>query len=285
MNKQLFGNENILKLTPALFIFCLYFPTLTDLYTHRWASIDFHHAYFILPIFIWLIWQKRDLFLNLTAPPSIQENTAGIFILIFGALLYIIGCHSDYLMVSTFSLLPVLSGYICFIFGIKVLTRLWFPLTYLLLMIPLPLGIMDSITIPMRYSVASAAEFILSFLNYPISREGLTLLLNGKQIYMGAPCSGFRSLITLIALGVVYIYISSGSPRTKSILLLSIIPMALLGNLFRVISVCLAMNYFNSRISCRIHDFGGYAIFIFLILTLIALENLCLKMEKKGACP
>jgi exosortase len=247
----------------------------------KWASLDYHHAYFILPVSLWLSWRQCKLNKISVKPSSFYENITGLILLSFGAFLFIIGWRNGYSLVSTFSLIPVLAGYISYMFGFKVLRLFWFPLLYLFLLIPPPMSILDSITLPMRFFITSISQSFLSLLGYQVTREGLILALNNNEIYMGAPCSGFRSLITLLSLGLVYVYISSGNIKTKMSLLFSIIPIALLGNFIRVISVCLAVNHFGPSVGDPVHNFGGYAVFIMLIIGLITLENFCLKLEKK----
>ena len=258
--------NNYLLYIPPLFIICLYFPLFKLHYMSKWASLDYHHAYFILPVSLWLSWRQCKLNKISVKPSSFYENITGLILLSFGAFLFIIGWRNGYSLVSTFSLIPVLAGYISYMFGFKVLRLFWFPLLYLFLLIPPPMSILDSITLPMRFFITSISQSFLSLLGYQVAREGLILSINNNEIYMGAPCSGFRSLITLLSLGSVYAYISSGNIKTKISLLLSIIPIALLGNFFRVISVCLAVNHFGSNIGNKVHDIGGYVIFIILIV-------------------
>ena len=273
--------NNYLLYIPPLFIISLYFPLFKLHYMSKWASLDYHHAYFILPVSLWLSWRQCKLNKISVKPSSFYENITGLILLTFGAFLFFFGWRNDFTLISTFSLIPVLAGYISFMFGFKVLRLFWFPLLYLLLMIPPPLIILDSITLPMRFFITSISQSFLSLLGYEVFREGLILSLNNHEIYMGAPCSGFRSLVTLLSLGLIYAYISSGNIKTKLALLFFIVPFALFGNFIRVISVCLAVNHFGPSVGDPVHDFGGYAIFIILIIGLITLENLCLKLEKK----
>jgi exosortase len=272
---------NYLSYIPPLFIICLYFPLFRLHYMSKWASLDYHHAYFILPVSLWLSWRQCRLNKISVTPSSLYENITGLILLTSGAFLFTLGWRNGYSLISTFSLIPVLAGYITFMFGFKVLRLFWFPLLYLFLLIPPPMAILDSITLPMRFFITSISQSFLSLLGYQVTREGLILALNNNEIYMGAPCSGFRSLITLLSLGLVYIYISTGNIKTKMSLLFSIIPIALLGNFIRVISVCLAVNHFGPSVGDPVHDFGGYAVFIMLIIGLITLENFCIKLEKK----
>jgi exosortase len=272
--------NNYLLYLPLLLIICLYFPLFKLHYMRNWADLDYHHAYFILPVSLWLSWRQCNLYKISIKPSSFYENITGLSLLSFGALVFAHGWRNGYILLSTFSLIPVLAGYISFMYGFKVLRLFWFPLLYLILLVPPSKGILDTITIPMRFFIANISQSFLSLLGYQVMREGLILSLKGNEIYMGAPCSGFRSLITLLSLGLVYVYISSGNIKTKMSLLLSIIPIALLGNFIRVISVCLAVNHFGPSVADPVHDIGGYAIFIILIIGLITLENFCLKLEK-----
>ena len=150
-----------------------------------------------------------------------------------------------------------------------------FPILYLLLLIPPPFAILDSITLPMRHGISVATEAILRLLGYPISREGLLLTIGYNDIFMGQPCSGFRSLITMFSLVLVYVYISKGTMTKKLILTSFIVPMALFGNLVRVITLCLITFYFGEEAGQGFfHNFSGIVIFIITLLGLMGVENI-----------
>ena len=252
----------------------LYSPVLYKLYRGRWHKIDYTHAYFILPVSLLLVWQKRHTLkaLILKRPP--HHNISGLLLTISGALMFIFGWRQDYLFISTLSLIPILFGITIYLYNDADVKTLSFPILYLLLLVPPPLGVLDSITLPLRYGVSVLTEVILKTLNYPINREGLLLMVEEKEIYMGAPCSGFRSLITMFSLGLAYVYITKRTAKGIIILLSSIIPLALLGNLIRVVSTCLVAFYFGDAVRTKFHDLSGYAIFAVLILGLMGIDSL-----------
>jgi exosortase len=160
------------------------------------------------------------------------------------------------------------------------LKLLSFPILYLLLLVPPPFGILDSITLPMRHGISVLTENILYLLNYPISRKGLLLTIGYNDILMGAPCSGFRSLITMFSLVLVYVYISKGNISKKLILTFFIVPMALLGNLVRVITLCLITFYFGEETGQGFfHNFSGIVIFIITLLGLMGAESVLERMQ------
>lgn len=257
----------------------LYSPILYQLYSTRWEMIDYTHAYFILPISLWLAWRKKDELKKIIKNPKSANAASSLSLFIFGILMFIFGWRQDYLFITTLSLIPVLFGIIFYLYSEKAARILLFPTCYLLLMVPPPIGILDKITLPMRYGASVATAWILNILHLPITRDGLLLSIGGHEIYMGPACSGFRSLITLISLGLAYIYINKGSLKKKSLLFISIIPLTLLGNLIRVILVCLVTYWFGEKTGHTFHDTSGFLIFMILIFGLMGLENL---LEKKN---
>jgi len=254
---------------PYLILTALYSPIFLQLYRSRWEFIDYTHAYFILPVSLWLAWRQRK---QIGTVP-ICFSTYPLFILILGLLMFLFGWRQDYLFISTLSLIPVLFGLTGYLYGPGTAKSLAFPILYLLLLVPPPLGILDALTIPMRYGVSLATAATLSLLRYPVARDGLLLSLGGHEIYMGAPCSGFRSLITMLALALPYAYVNTGSLRKKIILVASVIPLALLGNFIRVFSVCLVTYHMGEYIGTKFHDTSGFLIFLVLIAGLIQLDK------------
>ncbi|MFN3533002.1 MAG: exosortase [Candidatus Brocadia sp.] len=251
----------------------LYTPVFSVLYRWVWKSSDYTHAYFILPIFFWLVWRKRTRLKESTQKIPPGNNFFGLSILLLGIFMFAFGWRQGYWFITTLSLLPVLYGLIRYLYGLNVTKIVSFPLFYLILLVPIPVGIIDSITLPMRYGLSIVTEAILKFFHYPIVREGLLLSIGESELFMGQPCSGFRSIVTMFSLSLVYVYISKGSLSRKSILVSSIVPLALLGNLIRIITLCLITYYFGEEAGQGFfHNFSGIVIFVFIILGLIGLE-------------
>jgi len=245
--------------------------------------IDYTHAYFILPLSLWFVWRKRT---QLKKILTLPQDTHFIFLvlLVLGIFMFIVGWRFDYLSLTAGSIIPTLLGLIGFLYGKKTARVLLFPIGYLCLMIPPPLGILDAITIPMRYGISSIAAGILKSFHYPVIREGLLIYFGRQEIYMGAPCSGFRSLITMISLGLAYTYIINETRKHKIILLCSVIPLALFGNLLRVLSLCLVTYYFGSEAGQGFfHGFSGILVFIIITLGLLGIESYLKRAEKQSA--
>jgi len=155
-----------------LLVVALYFPIFWKLYRVRWDLLDYSHAFFILPISIWLVWRKREQLKVCIQNSEPGKNYSGLVSLSIGILIFLFASRFDYSFLITISLFPVLAGLIYFLYGIDTLKLLSFPIAYLLLLIPPPMSVIDSITLPMRYGISNLTEKILRFLNYTITREG-----------------------------------------------------------------------------------------------------------------
>lgn len=265
---------------PWVLVGILYTPIFYQLYHTRWEMIDYTHAYFILPISLALIWLKRKALKKALSHEQTTQQSGYLGLLIIGILMYVFGWRNDYLFISTLSLIPVLFGLSAYLYGPHISKLLRFPFLYLLLVVPPPLGILDALTLPMRYGASLAAYIVLRSFHFPIAHEGLMLSVEGQPLFMGPACSGFRSLITMISLGLIYVYFSKASRQKKVILLFSIIPLVLLGNLIRIIMLCLVTYYFGQKTADGFfHTTSGFVIFVIVVLGLFGVEALLHKKE------
>lgn len=267
---------------PWIFISVLYSPVLVQLYRTRWELVDYTHAYFVFPVALWMAYRKKKEVGSLIDQyiPRPQDQI-GLAVLFLGLLMFVIGYRYDYLVVSSFSIIPVLWGLTLYLYGPAVVKTLSLPIFYLLFMVPPPMGVLDSITLPMRYGISGAVDAFLSALNFPVVKNGLILTVGGHEIFMGAPCSGFRSLITMLALTVAYVSFIQGSPLKKLLLTIAGIPLALFGNFLRVIALCLMTFYAGPKAAEGFfHDFSGGLVFVLMIISLMGLEHILGRFKK-----
>lgn len=267
-----------------LLVAALYSPIFWDLYSSRWEAIDYTHAYFVLPVSLWIVWQKRKELVRLYAEMKPQRSDfLGLVAIIIGLVLFIFGWRQEYLIVSTISFLLLLGGMIRYLYGTKITKALAFPLFFLIFFIPPPVGMLDSVTMPMRYGISHLVEIILTITGYPITRSGLMLMMGKDEIFMGAPCSGFRSLITMLTLAVAYAYFIKANNLKKIILIPAVIPIALLGNLIRVMILCLVAFYAGHEAAEGFfHDFSGLVMFAITIGSLMGLDYGIDRFQKRG---
>jgi len=269
-------------LLPWLLLICLYSQTFIELYRERWELVDYGHAYFVLPLSLFIVWLKRKTLKQLAQHADEKFYLPGFLLIIVSLFFFTFGWRWSYVLIQTMSVIPLLFGMASFFYGPKIIRPLLFPILYLFLLVPPPIGVLDNITLPMRYFASSSAETILNIFHYPISREGLLLKLGGHEIFMGAPCSGFRSLITMLSLGLIYIYFYKGRPMKNLVLLLAIVPLAIVGNIIRVLTICLITFYFGEKAGQGFfHEFSGVIVFLIMLAGLMGLEKILRDRELK----
>jgi exosortase len=233
--------------------------------------LDYTHAYFILPASLFIIWLKRNELQEIAGQThlknlSAKTNYLSLLSIILALILFVFGWRHDYILISTFSLIPLLAGITGYLWGSAMLKAISFPLSYLFFLIPPPAGILDAITLPMRKLASIGAELVLKSFHLPIERQGLLIFINNHEIYLAPACSGFRSLITFMALSMLYLYFLKTSSDKKWVLILCVIPLSILGNLVRVIILCLITYTFGDEMGQGfLHEFSGILVFAVII--------------------
>lgn len=277
-----FLRENWAHLAIWGVFFALYFPVLAILYTARWKMIDYEHAYFILPISVYLAWRVRGELSKVH-----KENvgtvvfTLSCVLLGFSVAMYVFGWKWDYMLISAVSFIPASVSLTGLFYGWQVVKKLWFSFFYLIFMIPPPAAVLDGITRPMRVVSSKIAFLMLKAAGYNPTVEGFIIKIGDFSALVGAECSGFRSFITLTALGLLYIYMYAREERLSyKAVLLGLIPvLAIIGNSLRICLISLLGYYFGEKVaSGPLHYGSGYLVYVFMIIGLFLADRLMGKL-------
>jgi len=273
-HNQQFNLKNVAIWPLVLGLFVLYIPTYYSLATGLWKLDDQGHGPIILMVVLYLFWQNRDAFKQ---PKTTTASViVGGMVFILGLLFYILGRSQDIYIVDIGSQVFVLSGLILMTFGTPALRASWFPLFFLLFMIPLPSVILDAVTLPMKIAVSIVTEHVLYYLNYPIAREGVILHIGQYQLLVADACAGMHTLISLEALGLLYLNIVKHDSAVRNITLaLLIIPISFTANVIRVISLTLITYYFGDEVGQGfVHGFAGMLLFIVALMLIMSVDSM-----------
>ena len=251
----------------------LYIPTYHSLSQTVWSEEEYIHSPMVLAASIWLFWRQREI---LSAPPQQTRPIAGGIILGTGLLLYAVGRSQEIILFEVGSQIPVLLGALLIALGGKAARVLWFPLFFLLFMIPLPGFLVDAVTGPLKQQVSVLAEDSLYALGYPIARSGVMLTIGPYQLLVADACSGLHSMFSLSAMGLLYLYLLHYPGRLKNALLIaSILPIAFFANVMRVVILVLVTYHFGDEAGQGfLHKFAGILLFAAALIMLFALDGL-----------
>lgn len=212
-----------------------------------------------------------------------KTHLFSFFILLFGLILYIFGSIHKTVMFESFSLIPVFMGTTGFLLGREALRYVLFPAAFLIFLVPPPLFFIDMLTSPLKMMAAAISESLLRLAGYTIGRNGVILFIGDYSIVVGDACSGIRSLISLMAVGALYAYLQKTSNPKKAVLFMSIIPIAIVANIIRLMLFALITYHFGEAAGQGFfHYFSGILIFLMSLLSLIIVDVFILNRGSKN---
>jgi len=267
---------------PIVFgLMALYIPTYYGLFTGLWRGSDQAHGPIVLMVVLFLAWQNRH-YLSVDLANSMWPKV-GFSILIFGLLCYVVGRSQDILILDIGSQIFVLSGILLITHGTKVLKAMWFPLFFILFMIPLPGFFLDAVTMPMKMAVSYVAEHILFWFGYPIARTGVILQIGQYQLLVADACAGMHTLISLEALGLLYLNLVKHDSLFRNITLaILIIPISFTANVIRVMVLTLVTYYFGDAAGQGfVHGFAGMVLFVVALTLIMGVDSILQYITKR----
>ncbi len=131
------------SLLPGLL--ALFIPTFHKLITVGWKSADYSHAYFILPISLFLIYRDRQ---HLERSDGINKH--GLALFIWGILTHVFGARTDFMFIEASSFVFTVWGIFLLKFTYASFKRNIFPLVYLLFLVPPPQLAIDMLSMPLK---------------------------------------------------------------------------------------------------------------------------------------
>lgn len=260
-------------------LIALYVPTWVGLSSTIWATEAQAHGPIILAVALWFFWKQGPSIHEMPAAPS----KAGWPLFILGLLLYAIGRSQDILLFEVGSQIIVIASLLLILRGWAALGAAWFPLFFLLFMIPLPGAFVDALTLPMKMAVSYVAENVLYSVGYPISRTGVILQIGQYKLLVADACAGLQTLFTLEALGLLYLNIVRHDSFFRNVALaILIIPISFTANVIRVMVLTLITYHFGDEAGQGfLHGFAGMVLFITALLIIMGVDSLLQLGEKR----
>lgn len=260
-------------LSLGIALLVLVIPTAIFLWGTLWNDEAYAHGPIVLGIIVWLMTRIQPPVLG---DVSSTQKVLGFSLIAVGCVLYVIGRSQSLPILDVTALLPLCFGAVLVVGGTPALRVYWFPLLFLVFLIPLPGFVLDMLTLPLKERVSSIAEALLYSAGLPIGRSGVTLTIGQYQLMVADACSGLNSMFSLSAMGVLYLFLMGHHSVARNvILLLLILPIAFLANLVRVIFLILLTYYFGDEAGQGfLHGFAGIFLFVIGLVLLFAADGL-----------
>jgi exosortase B len=238
-----------------------------------WQTDENGHGPIILAVLGYLFWSKWR---AIAEAPDRPAPALGWPLFGLGLLMYVFGRAFNSSSVEFASQLPVLAAIVLLIKGVPALRVAWFPVLYLIFMVPLPGSAVDAITGPLKMWISDIVETLLYAAGYPIARTGVVLSIGQYQLLVADACSGLHSMFSLTALGTLFMYMMNRPSRVhNAIMLASILPVAFVANIVRVIILVLVTYHLGDEAGQGfLHGTAGVVLMIVALCILFALDAL-----------
>jgi exosortase len=250
----------------------LYLQVIIGLVGDWWVDSNYSHGFLVPLVSAYLVWKKKDKLITLER----KKSYLGFLIFLLGLGIYIIGTAGAEYFSARFSLIIVLFGLVYYLNGKEWAKELLFPVGFLVFMVPIPNVIYYAIAFPMQMLSSKLTQNVLHFIGLPSVRQGNIILLPNYSMEVAEACSGLRSLVSLLALGAFFAYITfPREPDTRKsdlkrlILFLSVFPIAIGANIFRILITAIGAYMISPKLAEDfLHKLSGLVVFLISVLLL-----------------
>ncbi|MGO9526412.1 MAG: exosortase/archaeosortase family protein [Verrucomicrobiia bacterium] len=223
-----------------------------------WEDKAYFWSLTLLPLTIaWQVWALRGHLVGQDEPPA----TTGPAVVAVAMAIYYAGVKAVQPRVVVISGIVLLYGLALSFRGRDVFRRVFFPITFLFLMVPLNF-LDDMVGFPLRMFVARVATLALNSMGIEAVQRGSGIISHVFSFDVADPCSGIRSLMALTTVTAAYAYVTQRAQWKRWFLFLCAMPLAVLGNLARVISIALVAQVYGQKTATEVyHEWSGFILF------------------------
>lgn len=229
------------------------------------------HGLLIPFVVLALLWWKRQ---DLATVPK-APWPAGLVVLAGLLGLHVIGYLIQQPRVSIVAMLAGIYVLMAVVWGWRLAWATAFPFGLMVFCVPVG-TLADPITVPLRQISTDIAVFVAKhLLGIPVVQVGVQIIdpKGGYHYEVAAACSGMRSLVTLFALTTIYGFISFRARWKRALMVFIAAPLALIGNVIRLVGIVIAAEAFGQKAGEVAHDWFGFLTFALALVVMIALGN------------
>lgn len=267
----------------GLFLLLLYLPVGRGLVEDWMNNPDYSHGFLIPAISLYMVWCRKEDLRQAQRSPSMW----GLLVFLAGIGQYVAGyVGAEHFLQST-SLILVLLGAALFLWGMEIMRLLLIPIIFLIFMIPLPAIVWNNFAFLLKLFATKTAVLLMQAMDIIVLREGNVLYLPMVTLEVVDACSGLRSLISLLALGVLLGFMSSFSVWKKWIIFLSAVPIAIFSNIARLLLTVALAQWYGAEVTEDLqHTASGIFVFAMgLILMLLVYKLLSMIPRRPEGTP
>ena len=250
----------------SLGLIALYAPTVHWLFD-RWTMDVWHNAHGLLipPVVAYFVHRELKQLRDLPA----SQSARGFLIVVPALVLLVLDAAMRTQLLSAASLVLLLPGLALLVIGPPRTRAILFPLMFMALALPIPLGFTEQIHWQLRLLVTAMTAVLAPLFGVPVHIEGTTLNFSGGSLEVADACSGFSVLYAAIAVACLVAYSVESKSRAIAVLICAA-PLAIAANILRVLLLVLLVQWKGIGIlQTFIHPLSGMITFVLVIPILV----------------
>ena len=240
-----------------------YWPTLVNM-VHAWESQpDYSHGYLVAPLALFFLYTRRG---SLPREEMHPSWWGALFLLAVVAMRVLAGRY--YLTPLDGWTLPLtMAGAVWLLWGFATLRWSAPAIAFLWFMVPIPYSAERWLSVPLQAVATKLSTIALVMLGQPAIAEGNVILLGEHTLFVEEACSGMRIFIGIFALAFAFALFSRWSWWQKAIVLLSVLPVAIVANVTRIVVTGLLYQWVSGDAGQKFsHDIAGFVMIPFAAL-------------------
>lgn len=247
-------------------------PTFQGIANVSWSTEQGAHGPIVLALGLWLLVRSWP---SMTAHAQPGKPLIGAALLVPSLLIYLIARIVGSIVIESAALYFVFVATLYLFVGARAMRLSWFPIAYLLFVLPPPGSFVAAATQPLRLQLSELAVWILAKFDYPVAQSGLNILVGQYHLEVKAACGGLNSMISLTAMGLFYAHLRQyTSLAYNAFLFVGIIAMAILANLVRIMLLMLISHHLGDAAATGfLHQFAGFTMFAVAMGGVILLDE------------
>jgi exosortase A len=217
-----------------------------------WVSPTYSHCFLILPIVLWLIWEKRPVLESLS--PALTP--LALLAMPVLTLIWWMGELAAINEVQQYAVVMMMQAMIIALLGVNIVRVIWFPVFYLLFLVPTG----EYLIVPMQNFASDFVQISLNLLGVTFYREGTLFELTSGRYEIAEACAGLRFLIATVTLGVLFTYMMFRKIHKTALFLFACVAVPLIGNGLRCVGIImiayLSGNKYGASIDHIVYGWG-----------------------------
>ncbi|MFO1190477.1 MAG: exosortase A [Alphaproteobacteria bacterium] len=256
----------------------LFFPVVLAMADTWYVSSTYNHGFLILPIAIYMAWQRRPRLVTLAPQPTLTA----IPLMLGAGLLWYLGNIVSVEFVKQLAFVGMVQILAVSIIGWRIALMLAVPLLYLLFAVPFGEFLIE----PLQDLTAVFVVKGLQLVGVPVYLDGVFISIPTGNFEVAEACAGLRYLIAMLALAVLFADVTYRTVWRKLVFLAFAIVIPVVANGIRAFGIVMLAYSTNNRVAVGIdHIIYGWVFFSLVTILVLVIGTSFRERDRPGTIP